>query len=476
LSKTNTAQLEITEETPQFTPALLQHQVAERLAAHRSRRTRLNEERSGTDGARTIHVDSDVSAPVSSRSERIAAAVAERFAQSQSYRAFLATEAEKAIRVAEAAAEMAARNARVVAETQQQLLDDLYEIAAQQNEAPARVRQGDSRDGPRPVVLVPDELGSESFGDNWTKPAGAEDGSKQSSHGLVVRLYEDIGRPAAVLPVAGKRSDAASIDEAVSFAPTSDHDVDEHLALEEELAFRLSANPQIEVASTPIPGNLLEFPRQLVATRKVRPRYAEGPLREEADLSREGTQLRIFEVEADQINLAPAVESAAPEWSSIWLDALTKSSPEEPHSEPVFVGDLRPQTAPIRRRAMAGLVDASLVGAGFVAFATGVAYAAPVLPSRGLTALAGCAALVSLYLIYHLLFFTYSDATPGMRYARIGLCTFGDDNPTRSAMRRRMLAFLFAACPMAIGLLWAWLDDDRLGWHDRISRMYQRCY
>ena len=38
--------------------------------------------------------------------------------------------------------------------------------------------------------------------------------------------------------------------------------------------------------------------------------------------------------------------------------------------------------------------------------------------------------------LYHLLFFTFSEATPGMRYARIGLCTFSDDNPTRSAMRR----------------------------------------
>ncbi len=81
-----------------------------------------------------------------------------------------------------------------------------------------------------------------------------------------------------------------------------------------------------------------------------------------------------------------------------------------------------------------------------------------------------------LTLLYQLLFFTFSDATPGMRYARIGLCTFSDDNPTRSAMRRRILAVLLSACPLGIGFLWAWLDDDGLGWHDRISRMYQRSY
>lgn len=63
-----------------------------------------------------------------------------------------------------------------------------------------------------------------------------------------------------------------------------------------------------------------------------------------------------------------------------------------------------------------------------------------------------------------------------MRYARIGLCTFSDDNPTRSAMRRRLFAIALSACPLGIGFLWALLDDDKLGWHDRISHMYQRSY
>ena len=79
-------------------------------------------------------------------------------------------------------------------------------------------------------------------------------------------------------------------------------------------------------------------------------------------------------------------------------------------------------------------------------------------------------------MLYLLLFFTFTDATPGMRYARIALCTFNDENPTRSAMRRRLLATALSVVPMGLGLVWAALDDDRLGWHDRISRTYQREY
>ncbi len=49
------------------------------------------------------------------------------------------------------------------------------------------------------------------------------------------------------------------------------------------------------------------------------------------------------------------------------------------------------------------------------------------LPVAAITA---AVAFVVFSLFYQLLFFTFSEATPGMRYARIGLCTLSDDNPT----------------------------------------------
>jgi hypothetical protein len=75
-----------------------------------------------------------------------------------------------------------------------------------------------------------------------------------------------------------------------------------------------------------------------------------------------------------------------------------------------------------------------------------------------------------------MLFFTVSESTPGMRYARIGLCTFGDSNPTRKAMRRRVWAMLMAASPLGLGVIWMALDGEGLGWHDRMTRMYPRAY
>jgi len=76
----------------------LKLQVAERLAAHRSRRNR----QTGP-----ALVTESTPKPVRKRSNSIAAAVAERYAQSQSYRDFLAAEAERAIEQANLAAQEA---------------------------------------------------------------------------------------------------------------------------------------------------------------------------------------------------------------------------------------------------------------------------------------------------------------------------------------------------------------------------------
>src|SRR5580698_2347355 len=103
-------------ETEAAAPFALKEQVAQRLAAHRARRTN----RAGQPATPIAAPN-----PANSRASRIAATVAERYANSQSYRAFLAAHAEAAIREAEAAAEVAALNAQAVADAQYQLLAEL---------------------------------------------------------------------------------------------------------------------------------------------------------------------------------------------------------------------------------------------------------------------------------------------------------------------------------------------------------------
>ncbi len=443
---------EATAGTEAEAPFALKEQVAQRLAAHRARRS----QHSGSSVTPIV-----TQLPAKARSSRIAAAVAERYANSPSYRTFLAAQAETAIREAEAAAEVAARSARAVADAQYELLAELDQWTLTPPTPPPPA--------PAPSSLAVTEA----------PPAPSAALSSTFSPALTVRLYEDGARSLTEPTVAFARLyGQAEAQEAI--------DEEENLILDDEIAFRQSPVFEESIGGPiEIPANLIEFPRQLVAPRKARPRLAEGPLREDADHAPATAQLRIFEVEADQISTAPVVESTAPEWSSILLAAHPVTAPVETAEAP-FLAELPPQTAPLNLRLMATIVDGCIVTAALLIFIGAFAItvgklsgpASPTVPQITLqTAAIGAAGtLVVLTLLYQLLFFTFSDATPGMRYARIGLCTFSDDNPTRSAMRRRIFAVILAACPLGIGFLWAWLDDDGLGWHDRISRMYQRSY
>ncbi len=512
--------------SPASTEAL-RRQVADRLAAHRRSRR--------APAQPALALSPAPSAP--SRASRIAAAVAERYAHSPSYRAVLAAEAERAIQQAQAAAQIAALNAQAVAAAQQQLLDSL-------NEGSLNQTQHDSPDQlPQELTLWPELQPA-------TNPGAPSSATASSSPkvgfthphahhvtansqpippalpGLTVRLFED----AAGLPLldAAHRHLTAS---SVSLQPRQDDRNDaEARRLDEEIAFRQS--PVFEEPAgppMPLPANLIEFPRQLVAPRKARPRYAEGPLRAAAGPVPGVGQLRIFEVDPAQISTTPVpAEAPAPLWTSIWLDAPGTGPAEtadasqfastqpaaRPLANPVAHPAPLPQIASIPRRLMAAAIDASILLAGFLAFAAAfllaacrslpwhAAAAVPIasLPLDRHSALARLSAhaaaqiaahtglqpslalassllvLALLYLLYQTLFFSFSESTPGMRCARIALCTFDDENPTRRAMRRRILAVLLSACPLGLGLLWAAFDEDRLAWHDRLTRTYQRTY
>ena len=530
--------------SPASTEAL-RRQVADRLAAHR---------RSLRAPAQpALALSPAPSAP--SRASRIAAAVAERYAHSPSYRAVLAAEAERATQQAQAAAQIAALNAQAVAAAQQQLLDSFNQDSRNdeaRNQAPLNQLQNESpAQLPHELTLWPEpqaaaaprtrpatnpgapssatDLSSSKVGS--TEPRAHHSRANSQSFatalpGLTVRLFED----AAGLPLLGAAHRHLTAS-SVSLQPRQEDRNDaEARRLDEEIAFRQS--PVFEEPAGPpmaLPANLIEFPHQLVAPRKARPRYAEGPLRAAAGPAPGAGQLRIFEVDPAQISTTPVpAEAPAPQWTSIWLDAPGTGPAEtadasqfaltQPAAGPLANPSVRPaplpQIASIPRRLAAAAIDASILLAGFLAFAATfllaacrslpwhaaatVPTASPALdrhstmarlsahaaaqiavhtglqPSLALAA--SVLVLALLYLLYQALFFTFSESTPGMRCARIALCTFDDENPTRRAMRRRILAVLVSFCPLGLGLLWAAFDEDRLAWHDRLTRTYQRTY
>nr|WP_212733171.1 RDD family protein [Terriglobus roseus] len=432
----------------------LKQQVANRLAEHRQRRPRPHESQP------SLPLEN---APTSRY--RVADQVAARFAQSLSYRDFLQQEAEQAIRQAEAAAEVARRSAEAITAVQQELLDEIHHWDTEAGAPPA---------GPAEVITFAPTTEESSV------PLRSEAAVELRSEATVVLRSEaiasepqdlspTISTPAVTTPaifgsITGSFADSlpAATIRTSYVASIGDGTAEEYIVEPVEPAVAL-------------PANLIEFPRQLVAARRARPRLAEGPLRDEADNSPERAQLRIFEVEASSVSIEPMTDSVLPEWHTIRLEAQLQTRTTDDADSGISFG-IPLHVAPISQRIMAATVDGCCIATGFLAAVAVAAYASPSLPTGIPAAIAAAGSLFAFALMYLTLFFSLSGITPGMRYARIAFCTFNDENPSRSAMRRRIFALLLAGAPVGLGLVWACMDEDKLGWHDRISRMYPRAY
>ena len=477
----------------------LKQLAAERVAAHRNRRAGLEVREAQ---ARREQAEAQAVIRAQARREaartdgqadalRVREAVAARYQQSVSYREFLAEESQRALNKARAEAEVAARNAKALAEAQRELLEEMEQWHAPEAEARGgelfdelplleivETREENAAGSARVESLrarkVVHEREEDSFDFLSERPGAAQFASVEfSTAELRVRLHEevDLARPVDAVCVPSPRISIAA---------------DEMAELDEEIAFRCAPEFEDLVMETQaIPANIIQFPRELVASRKARPRLAEGPLR--ADGTPE-PQLRIFEVEQEQISAEPevAVPAAAPEWQGMMLGAGLAAETKvsmSPQLEAQLQLDQQLFAATVQRRVLSAAMDAFCVVAGFAGFAAvAEKIAGPVLldglaaASRPLLGGAAAGTLALFAVMYQLLFFTLNDATPGMRVARIAFCTFNEKNPTRSAIRRRLVSTALAACPLGLGLVWMMLDGDRLGWHDRMSRMYPREY
>jgi uncharacterized RDD family membrane protein YckC len=474
-------------------------------------------------------------------------AVMARYEQTPSYQEFLAAEAERALEKARAEAEVAARNAAAVEAAQRQLLaeldqwkhpaPDLFEPIPQplflvEDKRPPVEAPRPQSATPREKLRHPQPADLPAASDPLFAEPDAAPSPTTASASLFAALDSALdsalnaaiddrhtAAPIAAAPPAERRASArpqvpaAPLQEAqpapeltiqpytalppvprqmppMALVDAPRLDPAEIAELEEEIAFRFA--PEFEdltLDMQPIEPNIIEFPRELVAARKARPRLAEGPLRDEVDAP---PQMSIFDVEPAHVAEPAAMQAyeSAPEWQSLYLSATPAFAPGhtldglaelDAESALSAAASALPQLypAPIDRRVMAALVDFAAVGAGFVIFsAVAAKLCGPALADLPRPALLTAAAIafVVLAALYQALFFTLNESTPGMDYARIGLCTFDDRNPTRRELRRRMGYALVAICPAGLGLLWTLLDARRLGWHDRLSRMYPRAY
>ncbi len=411
-------------------------EVNRRLAAHKSRRGSLESE--------PTPAGTGASAAKKAASEA-AARVAARYAKAPTYSEMQAAEARAALRAAEVATR-AALEAQVVAQAALDQLQHLHET----DEAP----RTPERPAPSESISSP------------TPPS-----EQQSRQPLAVRWDADLPEPRSV-----------ELRRA-SLGPRAPESQPNHQRRSEHSAYSGAEESVVSVqevpAAQPIPANLIEFPRELVATRRMRPRLTGS--RHDA-LSEMFGQLSIFEVDPDAISTEPPHVEETPdaidqhwvgaEWSGIQLGDLH----DEPEAQSAQSLDAAAAlyVAPFTVRLLANVVDLSLIAAAVTAAAAWFARTHAHLPGLRATEIGLAAALLLAAALYYGLSLGLAAATPGMKFAGIALCTFEGECPTAAQIRARCGIMFLSLLPFGLGAAWALFDDDHLCWHNRTSRLYLR--
>ena len=428
--------------TPQW-----KQEVNRRIAAHKSRR-----------GPATAEQDPqpETHLTAGSRAAQAAARVAARYAQAPSYNQLQSAEVRTAVRAAEIATQVALE-AQAAARAALAGLNSAAPSTTQAAPpAPARPKKAKPRPEPLahtpppPAPIQPFEVLWQA--DTLPQQPGLDPQPPHPVEAFAPPARDSRQRSIDIYEACPEESQAANHDE-----PNAAHHPIDRLA---------QALPAL-----PFHANLIEFPHEASAPRKAAPRLA-------ADFyPADDHDLSIFEVDPGHVSIeAAADETWAPptafQWTGIELETPLE---EELEPAPELASELPVlEPAPFSLRLMAALVDGSLIAAGLVAAALLAIANIDHPPSLRVLEIGALAAFVLSCIVYQALFFTLAESTPGMKYARISLCTFDDQSPTRAQLHGRLGAFLLSLIPLGMGFAWSVFDDQHLSWHDRLSRTYQR--
>ncbi len=438
-------------------------EVSRRIAAHKNRRNG-----SGQDKA------SPESGAVATRAAQAAARVAARYAAAPTYSQMQAEEARTVVRAAEIATKVALE-AQAAAEN---VLAELHAASQERPHGPAvveNIAQAQKHHGPEPSAR--------------SAAVDARSGVRaeaNSGHAAPAEAIAPISVP--VVPEVRYQQPFAVRWDADLPARAPERKLvprvleDFELSVEDwwspgEFGTALRDEPMEVVGPDGAQANLIQFPRELVATRRIRPRLAESY---GAPLSEAEGQLSIFEVDprsvATEVKNSNTSPEAAPGWNGPgWGGIQLDAHPVAKRAATATVETRKiSHLAPFGLRMMATVVDcATILGlfvmAGFLAASS---FHHP--PAGKPAELLGMFSLVMIGLIYYGVFFSMGIGTPGMRYAGIGLCTFDDKSPSRAQLQRRLGAMALSLLPVGLGVVWSVFDEDHLTWHDRISQTYLR--
>lgn len=123
-------------------------------------------------------------------------------------------------------------------------------------------------------------------------------------------------------------------------------------------------------------------------------------------------------------------------------------------------------------RAMAAIIDTGIafLGLGVFLLTFHLGGQEIVLNRLSLTVYTITGLLISLF--YHILYCAGNGDTPGLRCVGLRLLNFDGHMPTRHQRFCRLAGACLSVVAAGLGLLWAMVDEERLTWHDHMSKTF----
>ena len=236
-----------------------------------------------------------------------------------------------------------------------------------------------------------------------------------------------------------------------------DSDASLSLDFPDDKAFLRTTIPAPAIVVRPEQPKIIQFPRLFTP-----------PPQQPLVTRPEDLELAAPVIESPRILYAPEAEQL--DLLSSFADIELKA--QEPNRTDAM--ELPPQAAALMPRLFSGLVDSGIVVGATLLFA-GIFLAFAGLPRKAPVALlCGLLAGSLLWLVFQCVFLVYGQFTPGMRIAELELCTFAGEPVALLPRAYRALASTLSAVSLGLGFAWALFDEDRLGWHDRMTQTHLR--
>lgn len=129
--------------------------------------------------------------------------------------------------------------------------------------------------------------------------------------------------------------------------------------------------------------------------------------------------------------------------------------------------------AGLLHRALATLLDTSIVLIGVALLVVTFHFCGGAFDlSDRLSQIALGVTTASLFAFYRILALLWGQDSPGMVWTRLRLVNFDGLPPTRRQRLWRLAGVLLCFASAGFGFIWALTDQERLGWHDHISRTF----